>query len=648
MEGPASCSKATILAIILLAAVSQTVLAQPFDYNEIGIDALVEPQQVLQGGRAFIVVVLDVPMGYTLTDSSATFAMEPGEIEGFRYGQLEKPEHDHVDEAGGHWGGFIEFRIPLDVSDTARPGKREIEIKLKLQACDDLSGLCYRPTPMNTSAVVEVIAAKSETPAEESATPTTEPDVVEAGNDSAESDQGESVQTVESEPKEMEISGEEAPTAAAVSDQSLDESLKNLLEGALSGGQLWMAILIALIAGVLTSLTPCVYPMIPITIAYVSGRAEGKKMNGFLISLALVLGIVITYTTLGVFAALAGATFGSIGQNLWVQAIVFIVLVVMGFSMLGAFEIGMPASVQQKLQVQRKGYFGALLVGLTIGLVAAPCVAPVLIPILTLIATSGDVVMGVTLMAVYAIGMGLLFILVGTFSNLVLPKSGQWMIELKKVFAFILFLVAVFFGRGLIELIPIPYVFEIVLGALLVLFGTVIGAFHRLEREDGWWPLLGKASGLLLFTAGLIYFSYGLIAYGFVAPMLPAFSTGTTANSAKLEPTWIYDMDGGLKAAEEQGKPVVIDFWADWCAACLELDEYTWSDPRVLAELKRFTTIKIDGSDESDPAYQKARSLYGVQDLPRIVIRNSSGEIAKIFDGFRDADTVLGYLRAVQ
>ena len=645
MKKPALRSADAVLAVIILAVCATALLAQPFDYNSIGIKASVEPQQVAAGGEGVILVTLNVPFGYTLTDSDATFEMTPQEAAGVFFGKVRKPEHDHVDEAGGHWGGIVEFHIPFSIAVEAEPGSREIGIKLKLQACDDVSGLCYRPIRMSTSAAVEVIAAGPDAEAQESAGPTTEPvgdaawEVAagEATETAGEADQPETVSA------ERETSEVQTPPSSAVVDAPLDESLKNWLEEALSGGQFWMAILIALIAGILTSLTPCVYPMIPITIAYVSGRAEGKKMSGFMISLALVLGIVITYTVLGVFAALAGATFGSIGQNLWVQAIVAGVLVVMGFSMLGAFEIGLPASMQQKLQVQRKGYIGALLVGLTIGIVAAPCVAPVLIPILTLIATSGDILMGIVLMAAYAVGMGLLFILVGTFSNIVLPKSGQWMVELKKVFAFILFLVAVFFGRGLIEAIPIPYMFEILLGALLVLFGTVIGAFHRLERDEGWWPVLGKAFGLLLVTAGLIYF-----AYGFIEPMLPAFSMGTMETSSRMEPAWITDMDSGLRAAEDQGKPAVIDFWADWCAACLELDEYTWSDSRVFAELKRFVTIKINGSDESDPAYQKARSLYDVQALPRVVIRDSSGEIAKIFDGFKDADTVLGYLKAVQ
>jgi thiol:disulfide interchange protein DsbD len=617
------------LVLLILAATASGLQAQPFDYGSIDIEVAVQPPEVQAGGEGTIVVSIGVPFGYTLTDSDATFEMTPEESAGFRFGLLRKPPHDHVDEAGGHWAGEVEFRIPFSVAADAGVGPREIKIAMKLQACDDTSGLCYRPTKMKTSAKLTVTAPA--TAAEE------KPPAV--GESTAEP------QSVdEARPKVEPAGGEQAtPAESAAQAGPIDESLKNWLEDSLAGGQIWLALIITLAAGILTSLTPCVYPMIPITIAYVSGRAEGRKMSGFLISLMLVLGIVITYTALGVFAALAGATFGSIGQNLIVQAVILLVLVAMGFSMLGAFEIGLPASLQQKLQVQRKGFVGALLVGLTIGFVAAPCVAPVLIPILTLIATSGDIVLGVALMAVYAVGMGLLFILVGTFSNLVLPKSGQWMIELKKIFAFVLFLLAAFFARDLIETIPIPHIFEITLGTLLVLFGAVIGAFQRIERDAGWWPTLGKAVGVLLVAAGLIYFAYGLI-----APLLPALAVGPAGAATKAAPAWLHDLDDGLRLAREQGKPAVIDFWADWCAACIELDNFTWSDPRVLSELKRFIAIKIDGSDESDPAYQAARNRYGVQALPRVVIHNASGEIARIFDGYKNADTVLAYLRNVR
>ena len=599
-----------LAALVLLLAVASAAVAQPFDYGSIEIKVTVEPASIGQGGEGVIVVTLTVPFGYTLTDSAATFRFEPGETAGVAFGELVKPEHDHEDEAGGHWGGMPSFRLPFSVAADAELGAREVPIALRLQACDDMTGVCFRPTPMETSAAFEVVAAG-------------------AGGE---------------RPSISAASPEEASVEAEPGGGALDESLKNWLEDAIAGGQIWLAILIALAAGILTSLTPCVYPMIPVTISYVSGRAEGKKINGFLISLVLVLGIVITYTALGVVAALAGSTFGSIGQNLWVQGFLLVVLVAMGLSMLGAFEIGLPASMQQKMQSQRKGYFGALFVGLTIGFVAAPCVAPVLIPILTLIATSGNLLLGVIMMATYAIGMGLLFILIGTFSNLVLPRSGQWMIELKKVFGFVLFLVAVFFARGLIEAIPIPHIYDFVLGSLLVLFGTVVGAFHRIESDAGWWRLIGKAAGLLLVTAGLVLFALAMI-----GPALPGLAVGTAGETPhKPEPPWIKDLDAGLERAAADGKPAVVDFWAEWCAACHELDNLTWSDPRVLAEMARFVPIKIDGTDESDPVYQQARQRYGVQALPRVVIINGSGEVERVFDGFRDADTVLAYLEAVK
>jgi len=264
-------------AIVMLAAAGLPLHAQPFDYNSIGIEVTVEPAQVGQGSEGAII--------------------EPAETAGITFGEVIKPEHEREDEAGGHWGGNPEFRIPFRVASDAELGQRDVGLKLKLQICDDMTGLCFRPTTIDSAASFEVV--------ESSAQP-------------------------QAAPQEKGQSSQAASTESA----PLDESLKNWLQDAISGGQIWLALLIAFIAGILTSLTPCVYPMIPIIISYVSGRAEGKRSSGFFISLVLVLGIIITYTTLGVAAALTGSTFGSIGQNLWVQAAILLVLTAMGFSML--------------------------------------------------------------------------------------------------------------------------------------------------------------------------------------------------------------------------------------------------------------------------------------------------------------------------
>jgi thiol:disulfide interchange protein DsbD len=324
----------------------------------------------------------------------------------------------------------------------------------------------------------------------------------------------------------------------------------------------------------------------------------------------------------------------------------------MGFSMLGLFEITMPNSVTQKMATQKSGYFGALGVGLTIGFVAAPCVAPILVIMLTWIATSQNLFLGFILMFAYAIGMGLLFIVVGTFSNAVLPRSGMWMVWLKKIFAFVFFIMAVIYAQSLLEMVYGGLSFYVI-GALLVLLGTVMGAFNPTSKDSGWWEMIGKSLGLLAVVTGLVFFAGQLI-----KPMLPATvavqGSDASGQTAKAEPNWTTDFQAGLAKAAETGKPLLVDVWATWCIACHELDELTFSDPRVMEEMNsRFVLVKIDGTSESDPAYRAVKEHfaargYPIVGLPAVFIHDSQGNIVEVINQFQSADVVLPKLQAVK
>lgn len=622
---------------------AQPVLGQMFDsiYDQFIINISSEPASVPKGSTATLVVKIDIPVGFTLTDDEDVFGITPAAAKGLSFGKLTKPPYFETDEDGmGHWTGVVTFKIPFSVAADASVGERQLDVNFLLQACIEATGQCKLPTRVKQKAkinIVEASAQSSDTGAEDSAVENAGTGDDHAGPTAASIDESAGS---EQESRDSEGAGE----VAGVPESTLDESLSTWLQDAIDNGYLWLAFVIVFGAGVLTSLTPCVYPMIPITIAYVSGRAQGKKRNGFFISLALVLGIVITYSALGVFAALAGQTFGAITQNLYVQAFILVVLMTMGFSMLGAFEIALPATVQQKIGVRKQGYIGALFIGLTLGFVAAPCVAPVLIPILALIATAGDILLGTLLMAVYALGMGVLFVLLGTFANFVLPKSGEWMAWLKKVFAFVLFLMAIYFAQDLLKTIPIhENLVELTTGAVLVLFGVVVGAFYRLETDSGWWRIIGKSAGILLLAAGLILFSFGLL-----EPMLPSFAAGVDVRGTGQSPNWIMNLEAGLKQAEAEKKPVIIDFWADYCTFCKDLDKNTFSDPRVISELQRFVAIKIDGSDLDDPEYNSAVARYDIKGLPTVIFKNSRGEIVRTINSFQKADVVLSYLKSIE
>ena len=208
-------------------------------------------------------------------------------------------------------------------------------------------------------------------------------------------------------------------------------------------GTFYIAVLAAYIGGVLASFTPCVYPVIPITIAYIGARSSSSRTKGFLLSIVYVLGMATVYTALGGFAALSGKLFGQIQTNPWMFLIIANICILMGLSMLGVFMFSIPIpQVLTRFRPDEKsgGFIGSFLVGAVSGIIIGPCTTPVLAVLLSLIAARQSAVFGMSLMFVFSIGMGTLLVIVGTFSGLLssIPRSGLWMTRINKIFGWIL------------------------------------------------------------------------------------------------------------------------------------------------------------------------------------------------------------------
>ena len=204
-----------------------------------------------------------------------------------------------------------------------------------------------------------------------------------------------------------------------------------------------LAFVAIFLAGVLVSFTPCVYPVIPMTLGYIGAKSAGSRWKGFTLSLVYVLGMALTYATLGAFAALTGHLFGKIGSNPWVYFFVANVCLLLGLSMLGVFEFPQ-ISLAGGARTQKKGYAGAFLVGVISGLITGPCTAPVLAAVLVYVGSKQNVLYGFSLLFVFGYGVGFLMILLGTFTGLLssLPKSGPWLERIKRVFGWALLLAA--------------------------------------------------------------------------------------------------------------------------------------------------------------------------------------------------------------
>ena len=407
------------------------------------------------------------------------------------------------------------------------------------------------------------------------------------------------------------------------------------LARALSGGQVWLAFLLVFAGGILTSLTPCVYPLIPITVSVFGANESAGFLKSFLLSIVYVFGIVVTYSILGVAVASTGAVFGQIMANPWVVGFISLILVSLGLSMFGVFEIRLPYSVQNRLNtVGGTGFAGAFAMGTVAGVIAAPCTGPALAVVLTYIATTGSLFLGFWLMFTYALGMGLLFIGIGTFSGLLsaLPRSGGWMYVLENIFGIAIITMALYFLKDvfppLLNFLQNSLPFFAIAGGL-VLIGVWLGKLT--ERFSGISPSMKfrKACGLLLAVLGAY-----MIVGGIQQPAGPHLD-------------WVYDEAEGFEIAKQEDKLVMLDFYASWCAACKELDHLTYADPVVAARLADYVNVKLDFTRTSETT-KALTEKYQIPGLPVVIFMDAKGTVLKRFTGFVDAEKMLGILDEIE
>ncbi len=399
------------------------------------------------------------------------------------------------------------------------------------------------------------------------------------------------------------------------------------------------------IGGLATSLTPCVYPMIAITVSVFGAKEAKSRVQGAMLSLTFVLGIVCLFTPMGVVSAMTGKGFGSQLANPWVVGLIALVFTTLAVSLFGAFEIALPASVNNRLStVGGTGYRGAFLLGLVCGLVAAPCVGPFLFGLLGWISTTRNVALGSAAMAFYGLGLGTLFFVVGTFA-VNLPKAGAWMMGVKWIGGVCLAYMALAYIRDALPhdalaKIASPSMVYGVAGAVVLLVGLGLGGTHvAAERRKSPIAHLSKPmklASILPAIAGL-----------FMVLSWRQVSSASSSDGDALR--WETSEQAAIQKASDEHKPLLIDFGATWCGACKELEEKTFPDPKVRAEGARFVALHIDASDDDDPAVNKVREKYhATEGLPVVVLLDSKGQEAKRFTEFVEPDRFAQALATVQ
>ncbi|OYZ22223.1 MAG: hypothetical protein B7Y39_07970 [Bdellovibrio sp. 28-41-41] len=385
------------------------------------------------------------------------------------------------------------------------------------------------------------------------------------------------------------------------------------------GQSLWLALILAFLAGIVTSFTPCIFPMIPITLAILNNHSERRtRLTNFLISIIYVLGIATTYSILGLLAAKSGMLFGSILSNPYVLSFICGLFFLMALSMYGAFELQMPSFITQRFGQgpKQKGYLGAYLSGLFAGIVASPCVGPVLVSILTYVSTQQSSVFGFFLLFTYAMGMGLIFIVLGSSTELLrkLPRSGPWM-ETTKVILGTLMLVGFFYYFEL--LVPMR-VFQSVLGVALVTLASLYGAFLKPGNKKR--DLIRKGFMQAALILGFAFFVMGVTGLdGKSGPNIEF--QDVKFNKDNL---WKPFSESALEQAKLDKKTVIVDFFADWCAACWELEEKVFTTAEFRERAKNIVLLKMDATKDST-SLNELKKKYGIVGLPTILFFDSTG-----------------------
>ncbi len=596
--------------VIGLALVYGAVASAQIEFDperDVRLKAEVLPSSIPAGGSGRLVVELELPDGVHITGRElGFFFVQPEETEGVTCGVASFPSGVEW-EGDTVYRGRIELAVPLILAEGLAPGARiEADGTVGYQICTEVEPIyCTAPIERRFSAAFTVAS-----------------DGAAASSD-------------------VSSGGERS--------LSIEERARRALETGSLTALIWI-----FIGGILLSFTPCVYPIIPITIAYIGATASGSRLKGLSLSLVFVLGLALVYSALGVAAAATGGVFGINTRNPYVVGFVTLVFLVMGVGMLGAFDISLPASWQSRLSSKRhSGYLGALFIGGATGLVAVPCVGPVLVALLSWVSSTGNLLAGFIYLFVFACGLGMLFVVIGTFTGAVatLPRAGGWMERVKQGFGVVLIAAAFFFGKALV---PEDW-FTLLVGVGLLMLAGFLGGFSRMEPEAPLGRRVGRGVAVFVMLAGAFYVLIGLARIEDLSLFAERGSAGSGVVSAAEDSSrkhtgvnWIYDDEAAaFTRAHQTDRPVMIDFRADWCAACNELDHKTFSDPSVQRMVNRdFVPLKIDGSKIT--AQIKATwERYGVKGLPTVLFLSPDGEELARFEAFRTVEQVTEILNHV-
>lgn len=558
--------------------------------DKVSVDAIAGQDSVKAGSELKFAVALDIEEGWHLNAHNppldyligVELALSPSDqamVSDIQYPQPLKKKFSFADEVLDVYEGRSHVVLKAKTGSNLKPGTYRLNGDLTIQACSD--EVCLPPSTVQLNFPFTIGSEDS-------------PANTELFN------------TLEENRSSVSQSGNEI--ASMFNNQ----------------GYLWAFFSIFLI-GLALNLTPCVYPMMSVTVSLFGGNEDKSTASTFSKALTYVLGIVFMYSVLGMMAAYTGELFGSWLQSPWVLGGIGILILLLSLSMFGLYELQPPAWMMQKLgkTQQASGYMGHFLSGLLVGVFAAPCIGPPIIALLAFVGAQGSPMFGFFTFFVMAFGLGLPYLVLGTFSGLLgkMPQSGLWMVWVKKVFGVVLVGVALFY----LALAFAPGYSMYAVLATVVAGGLYLGFIERSGNEKKFFRWMKHATGIVALVAGFMLFQ----------------------NLQKEGVEWQkYD----AQLIKQTDKPVMLDFYADWCIPCIELDRKTFTDDRVINQTELFLRMKVDLTHFDSKRAEKLRQQYNIAGVPTIMFLDSDGNEIKDVRvvGFLNANNFLKRVKQVK
>ena len=584
--------KKLLIAIILFLTVSNVSAQFGLQQDHVKIESYLSFDKVYPGSEVKLAVKVNIEDGWHINSNKPyEDYLIPTELTiGTTYFELKKvtyPEaHDFKfsfsEKPLSVYEGQIYIGALLETSKDIKPGKYPLKINLNYQACNDRS--CLAPTSVEDTLITIVADNQS---------------IVNEIN--------------------QDIFNNIDLSYSVLSAGSEDD---DIISSTLEGSGLFLGLLLVFLGGLALNLTPCVYPLIPITIGYFGGQSEGNTRKLFMMGFLFLIGMAVTYSVIGVVTALTGSIFGALLQNPIVILGIVAIFIVLSLSMFGVYEFKLPDGLVQKAGGAKQGYYGAFFMGLTMGIVAAPCIGPFVIGLVTYVAAKGDPYFGFLLFFVLAIGLGFPYLFLAVFSGKIknLPRAGEWMDAVKHIFGFILVGMAIYF---LLPLLP-DSISDYLLPAYMAFVALWLLFIEKLANN---------VKGFRIFKIAFSVLILAISVYAFIPK---------ERNSVAWKP-----YAEGVIPEQIDASGVIIDFYADWCIPCKELDAYTFSDPKVIEGSKNFYTFKADMTKSLSDEVEALRNKYNILGVPTVLILDNKGNEVKRITGFVNADEFYEIIRNV-